>query len=195
MRIFSSVVLPLPALMPSFDSKLSSRGAVGSQIVGDQSLRSESILLQELAQTAAEERRDEALRTENVRRPIASGQHDEQPQAFVGPASPPVGADPTQIHGLGSLAGAKLHAVCDGVKAAAPEMTSKSTSARTWAGARDGGFGRPFVWEQAAVGRRRVDQRTSHSAPFLPASALGRSCLAHLLSSPHRAASSVAQRF
>jgi hypothetical protein len=49
MRIFSSVVLPLPALMPSFDSQLSSRGAVGSQIVGDQPLRSEGIILQELA--------------------------------------------------------------------------------------------------------------------------------------------------
>ena len=34
--------------MPSFDPKLSSRGAVRSQIVGDQPLRSESILLQEL---------------------------------------------------------------------------------------------------------------------------------------------------
>src|SRR5438477_2678066 len=49
MRIFSSVVLPSPALMPSFDPKLSSRGVVGSQIVGDQPLRSEGILLQELA--------------------------------------------------------------------------------------------------------------------------------------------------
>src|SRR5208337_10212 len=49
MRIFSSVVLPSPALMPSFDPKLSSRGAVGSQIVGDQPIRSEGILLQELA--------------------------------------------------------------------------------------------------------------------------------------------------
>ena len=35
--------------MPSFDPKFSSRGAVGSQIVGDQPLRSEGILLQELA--------------------------------------------------------------------------------------------------------------------------------------------------
>jgi hypothetical protein len=49
MRIFSSVVLPSPALMSSFDPKLSSRGAVGSQIVGDQPLGGEGILFQELA--------------------------------------------------------------------------------------------------------------------------------------------------
>ncbi len=35
--------------MPSFDPKLSSRGVVGSQIVGDQPLRNEGIPLQELA--------------------------------------------------------------------------------------------------------------------------------------------------
>src|SRR5271167_1201503 len=49
MRILSSIVLPSPALMPAFDPKLSSRGAVCSQVVGDQPLGSEGILLQELA--------------------------------------------------------------------------------------------------------------------------------------------------
>src|SRR5277367_2354541 len=49
MRILSSVVLPSPALMPAFDPKLSDRGAVRSQVVGDQSLWNEGILPQELA--------------------------------------------------------------------------------------------------------------------------------------------------
>src|SRR5271166_6871313 len=34
MRILSSIVLPSPALMPAFDPKLSSRGAVGSARIG-----------------------------------------------------------------------------------------------------------------------------------------------------------------
>src|SRR5208337_489058 len=49
MRILSSIVLPSPALMPTFNPKLSSRGAVRSQVVGDHPLRNKGILLQELA--------------------------------------------------------------------------------------------------------------------------------------------------
>src|SRR5208282_5648592 len=49
MRILSSIVLPSPALMPPFDPDLPDRGAIRSQVVGDQSLRNEGILLQELA--------------------------------------------------------------------------------------------------------------------------------------------------
>src|SRR5271166_345748 len=49
MRILSSIELPSPALVPAFDPKIPDRGAVRSQVVGDQSLRNEGILLQELA--------------------------------------------------------------------------------------------------------------------------------------------------
>src|SRR5260370_17555918 len=49
MRILSSIVLPWAALVPAFDPKLPDRGAVGAELVGDQSLRNEGILLQELA--------------------------------------------------------------------------------------------------------------------------------------------------
>src|SRR5271166_4469087 len=49
MRILSSIELPSPALVPAFDPKIPDRGAVRSQVVGDQPLRNEGILLQELA--------------------------------------------------------------------------------------------------------------------------------------------------
>src|SRR5271166_5038212 len=49
MRILSSVVLPSPTLVPAFDPKVPDCGAVGSQVVGDQSLWNERILPQELA--------------------------------------------------------------------------------------------------------------------------------------------------
>ncbi len=49
MRILSSVVLPSPPFVPAFDPKLPGRGAVRSQVVGDQPLWNKDILLQELA--------------------------------------------------------------------------------------------------------------------------------------------------
>src|SRR5271166_2167851 len=49
MRILSSIVLPSPAFVPPFDPKVPDCGAVRSQVVGDQPLRNEGILLQELA--------------------------------------------------------------------------------------------------------------------------------------------------
>src|SRR5271166_5702184 len=49
MRILSSIVLPSPTLMVAFDPKIPDRGAVWSQVVGDQSLRNKGILPQELA--------------------------------------------------------------------------------------------------------------------------------------------------
>src|SRR5271166_3064893 len=49
MRILSSIVLPSPTLMVAFDPKIPDRGAVRSQVVGEQPLRNKGILLQELA--------------------------------------------------------------------------------------------------------------------------------------------------
>src|SRR5208337_1878468 len=45
----SSVVLPSPPFVPAFDPEVPGRGAVRSQVVGDQSLRNEGIPLQKLA--------------------------------------------------------------------------------------------------------------------------------------------------
>ena len=49
MRILSPVVLPSPALVPVLDPKVPDCGAVGSQVVGDQSLRNEGKFPQKLA--------------------------------------------------------------------------------------------------------------------------------------------------
>src|SRR5271165_483227 len=49
MRILSSVVLPSPPFVPAFDPEVPGRGAVRSQVVGDQPFWNKGILLQELA--------------------------------------------------------------------------------------------------------------------------------------------------
>src|SRR5271165_5496611 len=49
MRILCSIVLPSPPFVPAFDPQVPGRGAVRSQVVGDQPLRNKGILLQELA--------------------------------------------------------------------------------------------------------------------------------------------------
>jgi hypothetical protein len=48
MRIFSSIVLPSPALVAPFHPEIVKRSAVCSQVVGDQSLWNGSVLLQKL---------------------------------------------------------------------------------------------------------------------------------------------------
>jgi hypothetical protein len=49
MRILDPIVPPPPALVPALDPEVTGSGAIGAQIIRDQSIRNEAVFLQKLA--------------------------------------------------------------------------------------------------------------------------------------------------